>query len=410
MPAGRNNAILLLAKRFLLSKGSDQFLSLISWVSVVGVALGVLALVVVTSVINGFEGELIRVITGMNGDVILYTKADPIRDSAGVEDRVRKMVPEMTGLTHSFVAEVMVSGPAGVAGAILEGLDFLTVGKVTRVATSVPEGRLPATTNEVALGRSLAEKIGAKVGDSVRLISPFGGDGEGGNSGAAKAMEVKVVGISQVGMYEYDSKYVFASLGAVQGFLGHPDAVTTFKIALTKGTDSRRVSDRLTDSFGYPFRAKDWGQLNKNLLYAIHLEKAVIGILLTVIIIIAAFNVVSTLVMMIHDKTKEIAILKAMGFPPSQSFRLFVLIGTGIGLVGTVVGVVGGLGLSALLARTRWIELPANIYYIDFLPVVVRWTEVAVIAGLALIIALVATLYPAIQVARRSPLEGIRYE
>jgi lipoprotein-releasing system permease protein len=166
----------------------------------------------------------------------------------------------------------------------------------------------------------------------------------------------------------------------------------------------------LAESFEYPFRAKDWSQLNKNLFYAIKLEKVVIAIILTVIVIVAAFNVVSTLMMMIHDKTKEIAILKAMGFRPMQSFGLFCIIGSGIGVVGTGFGVLAGLMLGWLLEKTQWIHLPPDIYYIGFLPVVIRWPEVALIALSAILVSILATFYPSWSVSRRSPLEGLRYE
>jgi lipoprotein-releasing system permease protein len=405
----------MLARRFLLSKVSDRFLSFIAWVSVVGVALGVLALTVVTSVINGFEGELSRVITGMNGDVILYSRGEPVSDADAVEAKIRKVVPETAALTRSFVAELMVSAPAGVAGAVLEGVDNLTLGQVTAIPRRLISGRMPTAQGEVALGSALADRIAAKDGEEIRLILPFsGGDAtaKGGDalSGTPKVVKAKVVGIVRMGMYEYDSKWVFAALPAVQSFLGQGQKVTSFKLRLQKGADSPAAADRLTDSFGYPFRAKDWAQLNKNLFYAIKLEKAVIAVILTVIVIVAAFNVVSTLMMMIHDKGKEIAILKAMGFMPGQSFRLFCLIGVGMGAIGTLVGVLGGLGLNWVLEKTHLIDLPADIYYIGFLPVVVHWSEILMIAFLAVVVSFLATIYPAWQVSRRSPLEGLRYE
>jgi lipoprotein-releasing system permease protein len=265
---------------------------------------------------------------------------------------------------------------------------------------------MPVIPGEIALGSVIADKIGAKVDSEIRLIAPFTGDSDA----SPRASKIRVVGIVRMGMYEYDSKFVFMSLDAVQRFLDLPGRVTTFHIKLKPGSNSRAASDRLAQSFDYPFRAKDWSQLNKNLFYAIKLEKVVIAIILTVIIIVAAFNVVSTLMMMIHDKTKEIAILKAMGFRPMQSFRLFCFIGVGIGAVGTVFGVAGGLGLGWILQRTHWIDLPADIYYIGFLPVVVRWKEVGIIALSALAISFLATLYPSLKVSRRSPLDGLRYE
>jgi lipoprotein-releasing system permease protein len=400
-----------LARRFLLSKGSDRFLSFIAWVSVVGVALGVLALTVVTSVINGFEGELTRVISGMNGDVVLYSRGDPVSDPDKIEDKVRKILPETIAITHSFVMELMASGPNGVAGAVVEGIDGASVGNVTEIPQHLLSGRLPQADGEAALGSAIAERIGARVGSEIRLILPFTGEeGTSAESGAPKVITAKVTGIVRMGMYEYDSKYVFTTLESTQKFLNQPGRVTSFKLRLPQGADTRAASDKLADYFGFPFRAKDWAQLNKNLFYAIKLEKAVIAIILTVIVIVAAFNVVSTLMMMIHDKTKEIAILKAMGFRQDQGFGLFCLIGVGMGLVGTVVGGVLGIGVNWVLRTTKLIDLPADIYYIGFLPVVVRWSEILWIGIMALLISFLATLYPAWKVSRRPPLEGLRYD
>jgi lipoprotein-releasing system permease protein len=396
----------ILARRFLLSKSSDGFLSFISWVSVLGVALGVMALTVVTSVINGFEGELIRVITGMNGDVLLYSRGEPLRDPEIVEAEIRKVLPQVEAMTPSFVTELMAAGPSSVSGVVLQGIETETLGLVTAIPNRLISGRLPVATAEVALTSVLAEKLGATVGSEIRLIAPFTGESDS----SPKAMKAHVVGLVRMGMYEYDSKFIFMALESVQKFLDLPGRVTNFNLKLPPGTNTRRASDRLAESFGYPFRAKDWSQLNKNLFYAIKLEKAVIAIILTVIVIVAAFNVVSTLMMMIHDKNKEIAILKAMGFQPRQSFELFCIIGLGIGVVGTLFGVGAGLGLGWILEKTRWIRLPEDIYYIGFLPIVVYWKEIGLIALVALMISFGATLYPAWRVSRRSPLDGLRYE
>jgi lipoprotein-releasing system permease protein len=365
----------------------------------------------VTSVINGFEGELTRVITGVNGDVILYSR-EPIPDYERVEAKIRKVLPETRAITHSFVTELMASSANGVAGAILEGIDTKTLGDVTAVPERMVAGRLPNAEGEVALGSSLAERLGATEESEIRLVVPFVVSDVGGGklSGAPKILKAKVVGIVRMGMFEYDSKLTFATLSTVQTFLEQPGKITSFKIKLPPGADSRAASDRLADNFGFPYRSKDWAQLYKNLYYAIRLEKAVIAIILTVIVIVAAFNVVSTLMMMIHDKTKEIAILKAMGFRKAQSFRLFCLIGIGMGVVGTAIGVGMGLGLNWVLERTRLIELPTDIYHIGFLPVVVRWAEIGIIVLVALLISLFATFYPAWKVSNSSPLEGLRYD
>ena len=401
-----NSLVFTLATRFLLTKSSDGFLSFISWVSILGVTLGVAALTVVTSVINGFEGELAHVITGMNGDVVLYSRGEPIRDPQFALAEIKKSIPGVTAVTPSIVTELMASGPNGVSGAVLQGVDTETIGAVTAIPERVISGRMPLGDREIALGSAIAEKLGVQKGSEIRLIAPFTGD----ENSTPQILKGTVVGIVKMGMYDYDSKFVFMTLEAVQKFLNRPGAVTHFSLKLKDHKESRLVSDRLNEVFTYPYRAKDWSQLNKNLFYAIKLEKAVIGIILTVIIIVAAFNVVSTLMMMIHDKSKEIAILKAMGFRASTSFFLFCAIGLGIGAAGTVLGIASGLGLGWVLEKTHWVSLPPDVYYIGFLPVVVVWKELAFIAGVALLISFLATIYPSWMVSRRLPLDGLRYE
>jgi lipoprotein-releasing system permease protein len=371
-----------------------------------------MALTAVTSVMNGFEGELVRIITGMNGDVVLYSRGEPITDQDEVAEKIRSQVPQVEAITPSFVSEMMVSGPSGVAGMVLEGVDRETLGQVTAIPDRVIRGTFPVAENEVMVGDALAERIGVKPGSDIKLIAPFLGDPETGVNGAGdpRVIPVKVSGVFKMGMYDYDSKFIIARLSDVQRNLSQPGRITTLKMKLARGVDSRAVSDRLRDSFGYPFNAKDWGQLNKNLFYAIELEKAVIAIILTVIVIVAAFNVVSTLMMMIHDKTREIAILKAMGFKRSSAFQLFCWTGMGIGAVGTLAGIALGLAAAYGVGNTRLIELPAEIYPVSYLPVLVRWSEVLLIGGLALIITFAATLYPSWMVARRAPLDGIRQE
>ncbi len=401
----------VLARRFLLSRKSNGFLSLIAWVSVFGMLLGVMALTVVTSVINGFEGELKRGVTSMNGDVIFYTRGGSIPDPKKMESQILSTVNGIEAVSSSFVVQLMVSGSGGVAGAALEGVEKDRVGLVTEIPKRIISGTLPQNKTDVVLGSSLAEKINAKVGDEIRIIVPFVKEKKGGEFSAdPKIFKVKVSGIVKVGLYQYDSKYLFTHIETVQDFLKQKDRVTTFKLKLSKNLDAREVALKLSDAFGYPFRAKSWSQLNQNLLYAIYLEKIVIAIIMTVIVLVAAFNVISTLMMMIHDKSKEIAILKAMGLRSRQAFGLFCFIGTGIGLVGTALGILVGLGLNLILEKTRFIDLPSDVYYIGYLPVVVRWEEVFLIAFCSLLIVVIATLYPGFQVARRNPLDGLRYE
>jgi lipoprotein-releasing system permease protein len=410
----QSSVLVQLAKRFLFSKASGGFVSFITWVSIAGVALGIMALVVVTSVINGFEAELTRAVSGLHGDVFFYSRSGPVQRPEQIEERMKRLVPEAQAITRSFVMELMVAGSLGVAGGVLEGVDLETLSDVTMVPDRLTEGRMPREGNEWVLGASLAEKVGAKVGEPVQLVIPAVGP-EGGEARALDQMGTQVisgevVGIVRLGMHEYDSKYLFAPLESVQSLFQSENRVTTFKLKLSSRADPIVAADLLNDQFGYPMRARAWSQLNRNLMIAIQMEKAVISILLTAIVIVAAFNVVSTLMMMTHDKVREVSILKAMGLNRRKIFQLFSMIGMGIGTVGCFLGVIGGYVVNRGIERTDWVQLPPDIYHISFLPVVERWDEILIIVMVGLFISLLATLYPAYQVSRRSPLDGIRFE
>jgi lipoprotein-releasing system permease protein len=394
-----------LAYRFLRSKNSDGFVPLITWVSISGVAVGVASLIVVTSVMNGFESELQRNITSMNGQVVLYSTSASIRNPQDLIQQIQRIEPKVSSVTWSLITGAMAAGPGGVAGVVVEGVDMESAPKVTDLASRVIKGRLPGD-HEVALGSALAERLQVTEGQTLRLLIP---DSENVEH-TPKVVAVKVSGIVKMGMYQYDSKFVYGTIQHIQELFNKAGRVSTLKMRLAPQTDEIKVSQRLGDALGGLYTIKYWGELNKSLLYAVQLEKVVMAVILTAIMIVAAFNVVSTLMMMMHDKVREIAILKVMGLKPSQGSRLFKLIGLSIGLIGASLGVGLGLGLNLFLEKAQLVQLPYDIYYLAYLPFRARWLEVGWIAGLALLIAFLATLYPARRMARQKPLEGIRYD
>jgi len=403
-----------IAIRFLLSKSRGNFLSFITIISIVGVSVGVLALLVVTSVVNGFENELTRVITGTQGDVLFYTRASPIRDRDSMERKIREFAPGIEAMTGSFVSEVMFHGPDGVAGGVLEGVDLRSWGPVISVADRLsPGGALPAEEGEIILGSALAEKLGVKVGDAIRVIIPFSSmdDEDDEGFGAPRVQDFKLVGIVHLGMYDYDSKYAYAPLASVQRLVYSEDQdfITSFRIKLKKPSTAQAVASELSQHFGFPYRIRDWSQLNRNLLYAIKLEKAVISVLLTAIMVVAAFNVISALLMMVYEKEKEISILRVLGVRRRDHFYLFALIGSTLGLAGTILGVILGVISTWILRRTQFIKLPAEVYHLEYLPVIIRWTEWCAIGVMAFVICFLATVGPAARIARRNPVEGLRW-
>ena len=403
-----------IALRFLLSKSRGNFLSFITSISIVGVAIGVLALLVVTSVVNGFENELTRVIAGTQGDVLFYTRASPIRDKAALEKKIREFAPGIESITGSYVSEVMFNGPDGVSGGALEGVDLDTFGSVLSVGERLSaDGVLPRSEGEMVLGSALAEKIGVKTGDSVRVIIPFSGveEEEDSGFGAPRVQDFKVTGTVHLGMYDYDSKYAYAPLASVQNlvFSEPKDYITSFRMKLKDPSKAQAVATELSRHFGFPYRVRDWSQLNKNLLYAIQLEKAVISVLLTAIMIVAAFNVISALLMMVYEKEKEIAILRVLGIRMKDQFWLFSLIASFLGLAGTVFGLLSGMVAVLVLRNTRFIHLPAEVYHLEYLPVIIRWTEWSAIGVMGFLICFLATVGPAARIAKRSPVEGLRW-
>ena len=414
--ATRFKLSLQIAVRFLLSKSRGNFLSLVTSVSIFGVSVGVLALLVVTSVINGYEHELTHVISGTQGDVIFYSKGSPIRDRATLQSKLMGMSPDLSAVTASLVSQVMFSGAQGVAGGVLEGIDPQTWPAVVSVEDKLlAGGKTPVDENEIVLGSALAERLGVGVGERVRVTLPFTGTDDEGGYGSPKVQDFKVSGIVHLGMYDYDSKYAYAVLSSVQQFVfggeneDFKDWITTFRFKVKAGADAEQVASAIAPHFGFPYKVIDWSKLNKNLLYAIKLEKAVIAVLLTVIMMVAALNVISALLMMVYEKEKEIAILRVLGARKMDHFILFSFLGSFFGIAGTALGVLCGLVSTFLLSHLKLIHLPADIYHLEYLPIVIRWTEWSAIALLAFVICFLATVGPAIQVSRRSPVEGLRW-
>ena len=412
--ANRFKLSLEIAARFLLNKTRGNFLSFITAVSIAGVCVGVLALLLVTSVVNGLENELTRVITRTQGDVLFYTRGSPIRDQVELERKIREFTPKLQGITGSFVGEVMFNGPDGVAGGIIEGFNKETFSSVVSIEDRLEPGSvMPENDGEMILGSALAEKVGVKRDDSVRVIVPFSGveEEESRGYGSPRVQDFKVVGIVHLGMYDYDSRYAYALLSSVQHlvFSEQKDYITSFRIKLKDSNLAQAAAGELSQHFGFPYRVRDWSQLNKNLLYAIKLEKTVISILLTAIMVVAAFNVISALLMLVYEKEKEIAILRVLGSRRRDQFYLFSFVGSFFGVMGTLLGVICGLISTFVLKETHLIRLPADVYKLEYLPVVIRWTEWSGIALMAFVICFLATVGPAAKIAARSPVEGLRW-
>jgi lipoprotein-releasing system permease protein len=397
---------------------------LMTLISIGGVAIGVWALTVVLSVMSGFEGDLKAKILGnkSHGVVLKYGDNDftewrPIRDRT-------LGVPGVVGATPFVYSEVMVAAGQQFSGALVEGIDPATVGTVLDLPRNLEEGKLewllhperiaagaPAAGGGplpgVVLGRELARQLRVFVGDVVSVVSPFGDLGPGGPQPRSRAF--RVAGVFYCGFYEYDAKLAYVHLAEAQKLLGTGESVTGLELRFGDPDAARPIARRLGAALAYPYRVKDWGQLNRNLFSALMMEKVVMAIILAFIVLVASFIIVATLVMQVLDKRREIAVLKSMGAGMPSVMKIFVVEGLAIGAIGTAFGLLLGLGTCLFIDKVG-IPLDPEVYYIANLPVKMDAGEFAGVAVLAFALAYLATLYPASKAARLEPVEGLRSE
>lgn len=405
--------------RYLKAKRKQTFISIITLISIGGVALGVTALIVVLAVMSGFENDLKTKILGLNAHALVLSWDNAVDDHAGLRRKV-ETVPGVTGATPFILTQVLLSTPRQVTGAVLRGLDIesarrvIILDRIIRTGSwrALEETGPGATGGEalpgIILGQELAKQLGLTLGDTVSVVSPLGEVTPLGR--VPKMRAFRLVGTFESGMYEYDSTISFISLAQAQAFLGLGGRVTGLEVKTRDIYQAAEIAKKIKDRLGFPYWTKDWMRMNKNLFSALKLEKLVMFIILTLIILVAAFNIVSSLIMVVMEKTKDIAILKSMGATAGSILKIFVLEGLIIGVVGTALGLGGGIGLCEILKRYQFIKLPSDVYYISSLPVLMKGADILFVVAATVGITFIATLYPAWQASRLDPVEAIRYE
>lgn len=400
--------------KYLLAKRKQTFISIITFISVAGVAVGVSALIIVLAVMSGFERELKERILGATAHVNVTSLDGSIADPAKVLEHVLA-VEGVVGASPYLFSQVMLSSGAAATGGILRGVDLPTVGTVTRLPRDIRVGRLEDLEEapaggppRVILGKELAANLGVAVGDIVEVLVP------GGNvtplGAFPRVARFRVSGMFESGMYEYDSSFAYVSLAEAGRLLGISGRVTGIEVKVRDLYAAGQVASRIRERLGYPYWAKDWMQSNRNLFSALRLEKVVMFIILALIVMVAAFNIISTLIMVVMDKTKDIAVLMTMGATRRTVRRIFALEGLLIGVVGTAGGILLGGVLCLLLARYQFIHLPSDVYYISTLPVDLSPGILLLVGVSSILICFLATFYPSRQASRIDPAEAIRYE
>lgn len=403
--------------RYLKAKRKQSFISLITIISVVGVAVGVMALIVVLAVMTGFTDEFRAKILGVNSHIVIQKFGGEITDPERVREQILA-TPGVIGASPYIYTQALITGGEGGTGAVLRGIDPDTASTVTSLDKHLTEGALADLISSaqpdgsrpvpgIIVGRDLARQLNIEVGDRVKLISPSGPLTPMGIIPRLKAC--RLVGIFETGMYEYDSSLIYVSLDTARDFLNLSEGVHGIEISLTDIYAADRIARQLEDELGSGYIAKDWIRLNKNLFSALSLEKTALSIIVALIVLVAAFNIVSTLIMVVMEKSRDIAILKAMGATSAKIMRIFIYEGLVIGVTGTILGVVGALGLCELLSRYQFIKLP-EVYPMSTLPIKILPWDITLIALSAVLITFLATLYPSWQASRVEPAEALRYE
>jgi len=403
--------------RYLRARRQEGFVSIIAWFSLMGIALGVATLIIVMAVMNGFRAELMNRILGLNGHISVYNQSRVMEDFDAQAIVVRG-VPGVVSVTPMIEGQVMASVGNVSRGAVVRALRSDDIKNRPIIADNIEYGSLDAfgPDDTVAIGAELAKRLGLFVGEKVTLISPNGRATAFGTVPRMRAF--RVVAIFKVGMFEYDSGFIFMPLHAAQVYFSMPEKVTNLEVFVEDPDKTKPIGHEIRKTLGIKARVHDWQQANSSFFNAIQVERNVMFLILTLIIIVAAFNIISSLIMLVKDKGADIAILRTMGATRGMIMRVFFLAGASIGVIGTFSGMILGLWVASNIELIRqWVQsitgaelFAAEIYFLTQLPAKIDPVEVVSVVLMGLGLSLFATIYPSWRAARTDPAEALRYE
>ncbi len=400
--------------RYLKSRRKNPFISLVTVVSVLGVMVGVMAMVVVISVMNGFRADLMSKILGVNPHLVVMSRAGAMADYASLRESC-ELVDGVLATAPFVKSQVMVNRGGRAAGAVMKGIKPGTTSMVIPLRDVMKEGTVdnleatddPKQVSSAVVGSELARMLGLSVGSRFTAVSPEGRLTPLGRVPNSRSFVVS--GIFESGMYQHDVSIFFVSLSEAQDFLGTGERVSGVDARVENPGLADAVGRRVAGRIGEAFIVRDWMTENKSLFAALQLEKVTMFVILTMMILVGALNIVSTLVMVVMEKTGDLTILRVMGAGKASVMGIFVVQGVFIGLVGVVLGIAAGLGLCHILATGDFISLPADFFHLGYLPVKVEALDIWLVAGAALFLSFLATIYPSWRASRLNPAEAIRY-
>jgi lipoprotein-releasing system permease protein len=407
----------LVALRYLRARRKEGFISVIAGFSLAGISLGVATLIIVMAVMNGFRQELLTRILGVGGHVTVYGAPGPLTNYADVTRRL-KALPGVADAAPLVSGQAMITVGRRAGGVAVQGISREDLARRPVIAGNIRAGSLDqfGAPDSVLIGTRLATRFGLTVGDRLTLVAPSGNVTAFGTLPRAKGY--RIVGLFEIGMYEYDSNFVYMPLDAAQVFFREGDRASAIEVMLADPDALRAAVSQITSALGPGTRLRDWQDANSSFFTAIQVERNVMFLILTLIILVAAFNVISGMIMLVKDKGRDIAILRTMGATRGAVMRIFLLAGASVGVVGTFIGFLLGVAFAANIETIRgWISaltgtdlFSAEIYFLSQLPATIDPGEVATVVGMSLALSFLATLYPSWRAARLDPVEALRYE
>jgi lipoprotein-releasing system permease protein len=407
----------MVSGRYLRSRGRENFISVVAWFSLIGIALGVATLIIVMSVMNGFREQLLNRILGVNGHLQVMSIGEPINNFGDLEIKI-KNIGGVTRAAAVVESQAMVTHEGSAQGALVRGLSISGLNTLKSIKEGIAAGKIDDFEGRgvAVIGQRMASRLGVDIGDPITLISSARGVTPFGAVPLQKSF--KVVAVFDVGMYEYDSTFIYIPLRDARALFQTGDGVSFIEAMVENPEKLHPIKQEIQKSLSNQFRVFDWRDTNQTFVNALNVERNVMFLILTLIILVAAFNIVSSLVMLVKDKTRDIAVMRTMGATRGMIMRSFLITGSTIGVVGTLCGFALGLGFASnieeirtLLERLSGARLfQAEIYFLSKLPAKVDSFEVALVMAMALSLSFLASLYPAWRASRAEPAHALRYE